>query len=130
MSYSGIAILAFVLNFIINYDILRSIPAKKVAAQSAYRKFLFHVMIFFVADALWGILYEHKLLVSTYIDTIIYFVSMTLTILYWTRYVGEYIDNKSNICYNTIIVKDDVRIYPNRNLKRKEGLTDGSGFQF
>ena len=95
MSYSGIAILAFVLNFIINYDILRSIPAKKVAAQSAYRKFLFHVMIFFVADALWGILYEHKLLVSTYIDTIIYFVSMTLTILYWTRYVGEYIDNKS-----------------------------------
>ena len=92
MTYSGTAILAFIVNFIINYDILRKVPAKEIAAQSAYRKFIFHVMIFYVSDGLWGIVYEQKLMLLTYIDTMIFFTAMVLSILYWTHYVVEYLN--------------------------------------
>lgn len=90
MDYTGTAFVALVILLIINYDVIikndnetkNSVPALK-----AYRRFLFSVIVFYACDTLWGLLYDLKLLTLTYIDTMIFFAVMALSVFLWTRYV-------------------------------------------
>ena len=96
MQYSNTAILAFIISFIINYDILRHFHTiKGNQSHKYYRKFLLHVMAFYVTDAIWGIAYENKAINITYFDTILYFIEMAFSILFWTKYVIVYLNDNT-----------------------------------
>ena len=51
-------------------------------------------MVFYVTDVLWGVLYENELITLTYIDTVVYFVAMALSIFFWSHYVSSYLHLK------------------------------------
>jgi diguanylate cyclase (GGDEF)-like protein len=46
-------------------------------------------------DAIWGLLYEAKLIKLVYLDTFFYFAAMTIAVFFWTRYVIEYLHEKN-----------------------------------
>ncbi len=96
MFYSSFGILAILVHIIINYDVLIKNDYRDVMpASSSYRQFLIGILIYYVSDICWGLLYEHRLIVLTYADTVLYFLSMVVSVLLWSRYVTEYLDESS-----------------------------------
>ncbi len=104
MSYAIISIFALILNLIINYDAIRKIIVlnrdKKSEQRATIRLSYFVVAadLYFAADILWGILYEHhdidSLFPAIYIDCILYFFFMFLTMLTWIRYIVAYLNKR------------------------------------
>ncbi len=92
MQYASIGILATVILLIINFDVFSKKSSNEaVRAYAHYRTFLFSVINYYVTDILWGLLYKPSLLFFCYLDTILYFVAMALSIFFWIRYVIRYI---------------------------------------
>ena len=94
MYYASIGMLSLVVHIIINFAALkkRKRPESKTV-RDRYRHFLYGVMFYYVADILWGLFYEQKMIVLTYVDTIIFFMTMVLSVLLWTRFVVAFIEN-------------------------------------
>ena len=102
MTYSSFGILALLINIIINYDVLKkNNPDNITWARHSYRNFLIGVMIYYVTDAFWGILYAMHLIRLVYADTVIYFVAMAFSVFLWTRYVIAYLNDKNK--FTTIL---------------------------
>lgn len=95
MAYSSIAILSLLVGIIINFDVLKWKRKNRKKSLKLYRLFLSAIMIFYICDALWGILYEAKLITAVYIDTFIYFAIMAVSVFLWTRYVISYLNENS-----------------------------------
>ncbi len=95
MYYSSFGILAFILHQIINRDVLRN--GKNEPADSPhyrYRQFLISLMVFYLADLLWGFLVDSKIRALAYADTVVFFMTMALSVVLWTRYVVAFLDKK------------------------------------
>ncbi len=104
MFYSTISILALILNLIINRDSFKNLnlisedlsPEKQEAAR--YKHFLMAANLYFAADIVWGILYDlhdiQGIFPILYIDCVLYFLFMFVTMLTWMRYIVAYIDKK------------------------------------
>ncbi len=96
MNYSGTAILALLVHIIINYDVLRNAHYRAGSpAASAYRTFIFGVMVFYLSDALWGLLYDTRINALVFADTVLYFFAMAASVFMWIRYVIRYLNMKS-----------------------------------
>lgn len=96
MYYASIGLLASLILVIINKDILfRRKGNNAVPAQSAYRRFLFVIIIYHLTDILWGVFDEFKLVPLLYADTVIYFIAMATVVFFWAQYVFEYIEEKN-----------------------------------
>ncbi len=96
MYYSSIGILALIVHLIINFEAMR--PNKRTAStpsRSRYRAFLLSVILYYVADLSWGILYEFKIIPVCYIATDLFFYSMSLTLLFWMRFIITYLNKKN-----------------------------------
>ena len=92
MFYSSAGILALIIHLIINHDVMWYRKGKHTfPSRSAYRAFLYAVMVYYISDILWGILYENHLITLTFIDTALYFFAMASSILLWTRFVVGYL---------------------------------------
>ena len=97
MFYASAGMLALIITLIINHDVLRKDYDKRsVPAHAAYRSFLNALMVYYITDILWGLLYERQWIAATYADTVAYFAAMAFTILYWTRFVVKYLDEQSD----------------------------------
>ncbi len=102
MTYSMISILALILNVIINRGALKHFslsskgqnPARRAVIR--YTHFLTASNCYFIADIIWGVLYEYhhidSLFPFLYLDCILYFLFMFLTMLTWIRYVVAFIN--------------------------------------
>ena len=96
MTYSSVAILALLVHVIINYDVISNTHYRHdTPTASAYRGFILSVLVFYVFDGAWGILYEAHLIAACYADTALYFVAMAATVFLWTRYVINYLKEKN-----------------------------------
>lgn len=96
MYYSSFGILSLIIHSIINYDTLkRNDKTNHNAVKEPYRWFLISVMIYYVTDIIWGFLYERKISTLVYIDTVLYFVLMVITVLLWTKFVVAYFNRQS-----------------------------------
>ena len=95
MAYSSIAILALLVHLIINFDVIKSRKKGSKYSIDSYRWFLYSVMFFYVTDALWGVLYEAKHPKAIYLDTVSYYIAMTVAVFLWTRYVINYLNEKN-----------------------------------
>ncbi|MBQ6129021.1 MAG: GGDEF domain-containing protein [Lachnospiraceae bacterium] len=91
MYYASFGLLALILHLIINTEILRK-KAEEInsVAIKRYRNFLYIIMLYYITDVLWGLLIESGIVVLAYADTVLYFVSMAMAVLVWTRFVVEY----------------------------------------
>ncbi|MBQ4275793.1 MAG: GGDEF domain-containing protein [Lachnospiraceae bacterium] len=95
MFYASIGLLSLVLHMIINHEVIANkTKNKNNQAIVCYRQFLFGLIIYYLSDALWGFFCDLGIVALTYADTVLYFASMTLTVLLWVRYVVAYIDRK------------------------------------
>ena len=104
MAYSSMAIVALFVHFIVNYDII--MKKNDIFSKQTYKKyrlFLFSVMLYYIVDALWGIFYEYHLITLCYIDTILYFLLISISLVLWTRYMLVYL-NLKNFLYKFVIV--------------------------
>ncbi len=96
MHYSGIGIIAFLMLFITNFHILRQIKGHNLnPSHKAYLRFLCSVAIFYIIDIIWGPLYYLKNALLSTIETSIFFIVMSVTILFWIKYVIIYLNKKS-----------------------------------
>ena len=93
MYYASFGILAVILHLIINYEVLKN--GRKEPAQGPhfrYRQFLNALLVFYIADLLWGFLEESGIRILAYADTVMFFFTMALSVLLWTRYVVAFLD--------------------------------------
>ena len=89
MYYSSIGMLAIILHLIINIDHVFSRPnVRRVKVAAAYRYFLLSVLLYYFSDACWGVLLDLGIIPLVYADTVIYFLSMGLTVLLWVSYIA------------------------------------------
>ena len=92
MLYSSAGILALIIHLIINHDILLKTSSRDIVpAYDQYRGYLFNVMVYYITDILWGLLYERGMITAVFIDTAVYFYAMATTVYMWTRYVVAYL---------------------------------------
>ena len=93
MYYSSIGMLAIVLHLIINADHLFGRPNfRRMKVAAAYRSFLLSVMLYYISDAFWGVLLDSGIIPLVYADTVVYFLSMGLTLLMWVSYIALFLN--------------------------------------
>ena len=67
MNYSRTAFLSLLVLFIINFDVVRNRHYRSgTPVAQAYRGFILSVMAFCASDALWGVLYDARLITPVY----------------------------------------------------------------
>ncbi len=113
MHYSAVALLALLVNLILNWRTIRTfkISEKDLTLNHQvnvrYSQFLVVTIFFYLSDVGWGILYQHHdvpwLYKALYSDTVLYFVFMLLTMLTWARYIVSYL-NKSGKKSKTLMI--------------------------
>ncbi|MBQ7474610.1 MAG: GGDEF domain-containing protein [Clostridia bacterium] len=93
MYYSSFGALALVIHIIINFEVLRKDrDAEKPVLK--YKIFVFTVAVYYIVDMLWGLLYEAGIIPAVYMDTVLYFSAMALSVLFWTGYVVSFLGKK------------------------------------
>lgn len=96
MYYSSIGILAILILLINNFSILIRTPVSTLDdAHKAYKRFLFSIAAFYIADILWSPLYILNIKVLNFIETTLYFVIMAISVLLWIKYVLSYLNDTS-----------------------------------
>lgn len=98
MSYSAFGLLAILIHLIVNYDVFHKSVGSSFPAVKYYRQFLICVILYHLADSLWGVFYSHKQPTLLFVDTTVYFLLMATTVLFWTSFVVHYLERKSIFC--------------------------------
>lgn len=91
MQYSIIGILAIIIHVIVNINILRSNGKEMSRSEKAYRSFLIAVMVYHYTDVLWGLLSEAHFVTVLYVDTVIYFAILTVSVYLWSLFTVYYL---------------------------------------
>ena len=95
MYYSSVGIIALIVLVIINIEALRKVDkTSENEVRLKYRQYLLSLIVFFLSDISWGFFFEQKWLVPTYCDTCLFFTSMALSVLFWTRGVVAFSGKK------------------------------------
>ena len=96
MYYSAIGVLAVLILFIVNWDILRHPRTSfNKPAWNMYRRFLLAVLAYYLTDILWGMLEAWKLTVPLFADTTVYYITMAAGIVFWAEFTVTYLEEKN-----------------------------------
>ncbi len=96
MYYASFGLLAIVIHIIINFEAARKYNAdSEIPGKKQYRLFLFGLLFYYVSDVLWGFMYDTGIVALAYADTVLYFFSMGLSILLWTKFTVAYLDRQN-----------------------------------
>ena len=90
--YSSIAGIALVVHLIINWHQLvnwRNVNSRAGALE--FRHFLACLLFFFVWDVLWGVFAHLKWNRLLYADTVVFFMTMALSVYAWTSFIAAYL---------------------------------------
>ena len=89
--YSVIPIVAMAIHLIINFD-LRS-EREQITAHGTreYRAFLKGIFLYYIADAGWGIFAGLRWTPILYLDTVFYYITISVSVLAWCRFVIAYL---------------------------------------
>lgn len=95
MSYFNTGILAFFVQMIVNSNTLRKDYFRnKTNEGKSYRLFLIGTAVFYLCDALWGVLYKAHLTTAVFAVTVLFFIAMSATVFLWTDYVIKYLKDE------------------------------------
>ena len=96
--------MALIINLILNRDTLlrkkngSEILENEYKTVNRYRQFLFAATLYFISDIAWGFLYENRYIsivfTLLYLDTVLYFLLIYLTMLTWIRYIVAYLNKR------------------------------------
>ena len=90
--YSAISFIALVVHLIINWRQLFNRRTGHVHPLIwVFRRFLVCLLVFFISDVLWGLLAAWKCHSLLYIVTVLFFLTMVLSVCAWTHTVVEYL---------------------------------------
>ena len=102
MAYSIISVMALLLNLILNRETLIHFKfrsgeqSKEQRTATRYSYFLTASNCYFITDIAWGLLYEQRSMETVfpflYVDCVLYFLFMFITMLAWMRYIVVYLD--------------------------------------
>lgn len=103
MEYASIGILSFLVQLIIGHNVFtKSQDTALIPAYTQYRRFFLSLMVYYVTDASWGLIYATRNVTATKIVTTLYFASVALSVLLWTRYVIAYLNQEKG--FKTILL--------------------------
>lgn len=92
MAYSLVGILAVAIHLIINVGVFIDMKrGQKFRGEKIYFFFLLSVIVFHIADAFWGFIYDAKLKTGLFADTTVYMIAMATSILLWGFFVYKYL---------------------------------------
>lgn len=94
MYYSAIGMIAIVIHLIMNHEYLK-IDKNRDEVNKAFKNLVLAALTYFITDALWGVFSTLKIPTLIYVDTILYYVSMALTIAFLCEYVTKYLHMNS-----------------------------------
>lgn len=93
--YSVIGLIAIAIQLIINFNVMfKSGQNTNQKAADKYRLLMISVFAYYISDALWGILAGLNWIPALFIDTTIYYVAMASAIVWFYRYIVEYLEIK------------------------------------
>ena len=95
--YTVVGLVALLVHIIVNFDIIFRKGYRSLPGGGYYLFFLLGVLVFHLADALWGVFYDNKLATALFIDTSFYFVGMGVSILFWELFVSKFIGKESRL---------------------------------
>lgn len=90
MYYSVIGMIAIVLHLILNHEFIK-IDKNRDEVERVFKRFVLASLMYFITDVLWGILDSLKVPALLYADTVLYYISMALTIACLCDYVTKYL---------------------------------------
>ena len=103
MVYSVIGIIAVIVLFTENKNIILKRTAEyEHPALNPYRIFLLSVLVYYIADILWGVLYHFKSAKLLFIDTSVTFVVMAFGVMLWAECVVAFFGDHKRL--KTIVV--------------------------
>ncbi len=98
MYYSAIGLLAVLLLFIVNWDILHNPRVSyKKKAWHVYRRFLLAVLMYYIVDIVWGIFESQKMATLLFSDTTLYFVAMAVGVFFWAEFTVVYLEENNRL---------------------------------
>ncbi|MBQ8927176.1 MAG: GGDEF domain-containing protein [Oscillospiraceae bacterium] len=110
MYYSSVGIIALIVLVIINVEALRKVEnTSSNDVRLKYRQYLLSLIFFFISDIIWGFFHENKWVILTYIDTCLFFSSMVLSVLFWTRGVVAFAGNRNK--YGRLLVWSGLMVF-------------------
>ena len=89
-AYSIFSIVALAIHLMINFELIAG-RGKENVLGSRYRGFLAGVLVYYVADAAWGIFAGLGWTKVLYAHTILFFLSLVVFALMWCRFVASYL---------------------------------------
>ena len=90
--YSTIAAIALVVHVIVNWrELFHWRKASSRAGASEFRRFVLCLLAFFAADFLWGVFEGLKWPRVLYANTLLFFLSMALSVFIWSRFIIAYL---------------------------------------
>lgn len=96
MNYASTGLLALLVHIIIHFDVIRNFHYQnETPAGKSYRALILSVMLFYISDALWGVLYDAHLIPAVFTDTELYFAAMAASLFFWIRFVIYYLHEKN-----------------------------------
>lgn len=91
--YSVIGFIAIAVQLIINSRVMFGHEQNTtMKAAGKYRLLMISIFAYYVTDALWGILAGLNWIPVLFVDTTIYYVAMALAIVWYYRYIVEYLE--------------------------------------
>ena len=95
MYYSSVAIISLIVHLIINNEALKKVEkTSDNLMRLKFRNYLLVLIVFYIADAIWGFFNDQKWVIPTYIDTCVFFLSMAVSVLLWTIAAVAFTENK------------------------------------
>ena len=90
--YSVIAFVAMVIHLIINFNMITGRAMMSARGAREYRVFLASIFAYYFTDACWGVFAGLGWTKVLYIDTMFYFIAISVSVLLWCRVVIAYLD--------------------------------------
>lgn len=90
--YSVIAFVAMAIHLIINTGTIGSVKTTNVRGAREYRIFLWGAFAYYMTDATWGVLAGLGWTSILYLDTILYFIALAVSVLTWCHFAIAYLD--------------------------------------
>ena len=110
MYYASIGCLSIIIHSILNFDAMKRPHGEDVnAVRERYRFFLYSLNAYYIADMLWGFLYDTRIIPLVYFDTVIFFLAMGSTVYLWMRFIVAFL-RRENI-FNNIIIGAGIFIF-------------------
>ena len=89
-TYAASSLVAILVHLIFNYNLMFR-GRVETPHGIRYRRFLFGMLVFFVTDAAWGVFAGLGWIAPWYVDTLFYFISLSVVVFLWSRFVSEYL---------------------------------------